>query len=156
MLDVELLDWTGRLMDRTQRHQILEWLLQQDRFEDQARLAERLSERCGTPVTQAMVSRDLKAIGAVKRLDGSYGKAAADIQRALLREAVLSIEHNGAIICISCVAACAPFIGAVLDEEVPSLLGCIAGENMVFATPKDLQKIDQAVRDIKEVFFGGP
>lgn len=122
-----------------QRQEAIRDLINSRPIEDQDTLVELLAKEYGLETNQSIVSRDLRQLGAVKQLVSGrmiYELDKRDVQREILRLAILSIDYNDSIIVIKTFPALAAFVGDYLDmqEELP-MLGNIAGENTIFVTP---------------------
>lgn len=127
-------------MDAMQRRNLLLDLLGARGATSQADLVRALGER-GVSVTQATVSRDLAAIGAVKSASGytlpaalgANGTGAVSHEDALKAHAVGATAADS-IVVIRTAPGHAAIIGDALDADPPEgVAGTIAGENTVFA-----------------------
>lgn len=103
----------------------------------------------GFETTQATVSRDLDAIGAVKgRTDGRTGYLLPDQLSeldargaeldAILNQWLLSAEAAGNLIVLRARPGSAHVIGAALDSAaLPEIIGTIAGDDTLFIAVRD-------------------
>jgi len=96
----------------------------------------------GFQLTQATLSRDLKALGVgrtVSREGARYTlQADAEIQilRPLVGAEVLSITANESLIVMRTLPGCASVVGEFIDAEAyPEVLGTIAGDNALLVIP---------------------
>jgi transcriptional regulator of arginine metabolism len=129
------------------RRQTIEELLAEQGAGSQAELLELLAAR-GIAATQPQLSRDLRALGVVKR-DGRYypgervtGLAALAM---LLRDALPAGPH---LVVIECEAGSASAVARALEaEDPPGLVGTIAGDDTVFVAVQS-KKAGEAVRDL--------
>jgi transcriptional regulator of arginine metabolism len=135
-------------MSRTQRHALLMEILRDRPGSTQESLVAALAES-GVEVTQATVSRDLAAIGAV-RGPGGYllperpavvqaGGASADRLARALREHAVSFEPAATLVVVRTAPGHAQLLASELDHaRPPGMVGCIAGDDTIFvATPAE-------------------
>ena len=131
------------------RQEAIRQLINSELVLDQKQLVQLLKKHFQIETNQAVVSRDLRKMGALKKERNSemvYEIPAQDVKTEILRLAIVDIVHNEALIIIKVHAGLAAFVGDFLDEYTDlDILGCIAGENVVFAAPTSIQ-------DIKTVF----
>lgn len=135
-------------MSRARRILILKELLAQSPASTQEALVAGLSE-AGIEVTQATVSRDLAAIGAVR---GSEGYRLTDSStagssppgdprdlRGVLRDHVTRITPAASIVVLHTAPGHANFVASEIDSIRPDgMVGCIAGDDTIFiATQSD-------------------
>jgi transcriptional regulator of arginine metabolism len=133
---------------RTRRLRILADLLREGVYTSQEEVTAELNRR-GYPVTQATVSRDLEAVGAVKVKRGgilSYAlaeqMAAADwsagrLER-ILAEWALSIEAAGALIVIRTPPGSAHLVASAIDHaQLPEIAGTVSGDDTMFVAVRD-------------------
>jgi len=128
------------------RAAILE-LLKGEIVTDQNHLVELLKTRYGIDTNQAVVSRDLHKLGVIKKqVNGvlSYELPVVDTVSEILRLAIVNIDHNEAMIVVSTQAGLADFVGDSIDQlSGLDLLGCLAGENVVFVAPRSINQIEK-------------
>ena len=102
----------------------------------------------GISVTQATVSRDLAAIGAVRSSEGyrlpdqdSVSSSTGDpIQlKAILRDHVLDVLPAASLVVIHTAPGHANFVASQIDATRPKgMVGCLAGDDTIFiATPSN-------------------
>lgn len=120
----------------------------------QAQLVEALAER-GIATTQSTISRDLKLLGAQRRVrdDGSlvYRLESAD-QTSFPAKMVISVEHNEAMIVIRTHIGRAPAVGLELDGlRHPDVLGTIAGDDTVLVIPRSVSRVAELAAAIAEL-----
>ncbi len=138
-------------MSRARRHHVLRELLASEAVSTQEELVSGLA-RAGLAVTQATVSRDLAAIGAVRGSDGYHlpgdpggGTALATAPtdgsriRGVIREHAVSVEPAAALVVVRTAPGHANFVATELDAARPTgMVGCIAGDDTIFlATASD-------------------
>ncbi|USN99417.1 MAG: arginine repressor [Phycisphaeraceae bacterium] len=128
-------------MSRARRHAVLSRILRDRPAATQEQIAAALNA-AGEPVTQATVSRDLAAIGAVR---GPGGYQLPDLpapagQRRLaptFREHAVSVEPAANLVVVRTAPGHASVIASELDAARPAgMVGCVAGDDTVMiATP---------------------
>jgi transcriptional regulator of arginine metabolism len=142
------------------RHEEILKLINQYDIETQEELARRLNES-GFPVTQATVSRDIRALNLSKTVSGSgrvryavSGKAQSSKGRYIraFKDAVASMEATGNIIVIKTEPGMAMAAAAALDElNLNDIAGCIAGDNTVFAAVKSADAAFSVLEELKKI-----
>ncbi|MFG0245299.1 MAG: arginine repressor [Phycisphaerales bacterium JB052] len=129
-------------MTRVRRHAMLRQMLKHSPASTQESLVAGL-EAQGISVTQATVSRDLAAIGAVRGPEGyrlpEHGSTPIqpndDLRRlhGVLREHVLTIVPAASLVVIHTAPGHANFLASEIDSARPSgMLGCLAGDDTIF------------------------
>lgn len=122
-------------------------------IETQDDLIERLNEE-GYSVTQATISRDIRELRISKVLgeNGKYHytlpKQATDPLKKDLRhtymDSVTSVACGGNIVVIKTHPGLAQAVAAGIDAmHIPELLGCVAGDDTIFAVAKDTDTAGQ-------------
>ncbi len=123
------------------RHEKIIELIHKYDIDTQEELAARLNEE-GFKVTQATVSRDIRALKITKvtSKDGKSRYAILEETQPVLgdryvrvmQEAVVSVVAAQNLVVIRTVAGMAMGVGAALDAmRMPEVLGCIAGDDTV-------------------------
>ena len=143
------------MSETKQRRKTLRQLLLSGRGgSTQAQLVEALAER-GLPTTQSTISRDLKLLGAQRRVreDGSFVYRLESAGRTNFPAGmVLSDEHNEAVIVIRTRVGRAPAVGLELDGlRHPDVLGTIAGDDTVMVMPRALARIGELASALAEL-----
>ena len=117
----------------------------------QAELITALRER-GVPATQPSVSRDLRALGAVKQ-GGRYLLPEPDAVTPLesLSGLLRGIQAAGAnLVVIACEPGAASAIARALDDrQLPGVVGTLAGDDTVFVAVSrrsDGRRVEELVR----------
>jgi transcriptional regulator of arginine metabolism len=146
---------------KTARHEKIMELIRDYQIDTQEELASRLND-AGFKVTQATVSRDIRALKMTK-VSGKDGKSyyailkdmpntLTDKYTRVLNEALMSMDVGANLLVIHTVPGMAMGVGAALDalkwEEV---LGCIAGDDTVMCacrTAEDAQTVMERVKKI--------
>lgn len=138
------------------RQQAIKELITENSVADQYQIVDLLKEKYGIETNQTIVSRDLRKLGVVKKnLNGAmvYEMAEIDVQTEIFRSALVDIEHNEVMIVIKTHPGLAAFVGDHLDQCADlNILGCLAGENVVFITPKSISELDQIFNAICKKF----
>jgi len=124
------------------RRAALQRIIENHRVVSQNQAAALLT-RVGYPVTQATVSRDLAAIGAVKVRDefgNVYGISTAPSGelRAILDQFVLDVMPSGNVIVVKTPPAAAHYVASALDGAgLRGIAGTVAGDDtvLIVATP---------------------
>lgn len=139
-----------------ERQNAIKELLVKCAVSDQKQLVELLFAHYGIETNQAVVCRDLRKLGVVKKMMGRslvYEIPDTDVTTEILRLALVDISHNESMIVIKTHPALADFVGDCLDQHTDlDVLGCLAGENVVFVTPKSIKDIKKTCQQICEKF----
>lgn len=139
------------------RQQAIKKLISEKNVSDQHQIVDLLRELYGIETNQTVVSRDLKKLGIVKKtVDGCliYEVAEIDVHAEIFRLALVSLEHNEAMIIIKTHPGLAAFVGDQLDQcSDLNILGCLAGENVVFVAPKKLSELSIVLESIRKKFL---
>jgi len=140
-----------------ERQEAIVDLIKKERITDQKHLVMLLKDRHGIATNQAVVSRDLRHLGVVKKqVKGAlvYEMPTIDVATEILRLAIVDIAHNEAMIVIKTHPGLAAFVGDYLDQltDVDSL-GCLAGENVVFITPRSIKAIQAIYLDLCQKLY---
>ncbi len=127
------------------RQSAIQEILKSEPITDQERLVERLMTRYQIHTNQAVVSRDLRKLGCIKKLVKGqlvYEVPEGDILYQILKLAIVDIAHNETTIVITTQPALADFVGDSIDQlEDVGILGCISGENTLFVAPVSVKNI---------------
>jgi len=126
-------------MNTARRRLLIEQLLRSRSAQSQHEIAAALSAR-GIQITQATISRDLAALGALKGPNGyvlveDAARADADSESTLrvLKTHSLSIKAADSIVVIRTNPGHANVLGAAIDRSLPTgVVGCIAGDDTLF------------------------
>ena len=143
------------------RHEKIIELIHQYDIDTQEELASRLNE-AGFKVTQATVSRDIRALKLTK-VAGKDGKSRYAIinnesgslgakYTRVLEDTLLSIDVGQNIIVIKTVSGMAMGVAAALDAlKWPEILGCIAGDDTIMCavrTVKDTVNVSNKLKKL--------
>lgn len=138
------------------RQQAIKELIATKSISDQNQIVDLLREKYGIKTNQTIVSRDLRKLGVVKKmLKGNlvYEMADIDVQTEIFRLALVDIEYNEAMIVIKTHPGLSAFVGDYLDQcNNLNILGCLAGENVVFIAPKRIAEIAETFAAICKKF----
>lgn len=129
------------------RKEAIEQLIKDYPVENQEMLVELLQEKYGITANQSIVSRDLRELNVTKRKFKDimvYELEELDVKKEILRLGVVDVVHNETLIVVKTLPGLADFVGDYLDAfEGVDLLASLAGENVVFVTPKSIKNIDE-------------
>ena len=143
------------------RHEKIKELIQQYDIDTQEELASRLNE-AGFKVTQATVSRDIRALKMMK-VTGKDGKSRYVILQELptemgekytrvLHDALLTIDQGQNILVIRTVPGMAMGVAAALDAlNWEELLGSIAGDDTVMCVARTLEEASSVAERLKSI-----
>ena len=142
------------------RHEKIIELIRQYEIDTQEELAARLNE-AGFKVTQATVSRDIRALKMTK-VAGSNGKS----RYAILEEhtpdvlsdkdAVISMNIGQNIVVVKTIPGMAMAAAAALDAmKWPEILGCIAGDDTIMCVVKTSEQAPGVVQKLGGILSRG-
>lgn len=136
-------------MSRPARLSHLRALLEEQRFSSQQELADALEEH-EVRVSQSTLSKDLLALGAVKRraadgalvyalaVEGDFRAAALEKLARLSSELLQSLQFSGNQIVLKTPPGAAQYYGASLDAaRLTGVMGTIAGDDTVLVIATD-------------------
>ncbi len=136
------------------RRFVLRKLLQSGQASTQQELVEMLAER-GIKATQSTISRDLKLLGARRRIDehGSFVYILeSDRKQSFPADMVVSVQHNESVVVIRTKVGRAQPVALDLDAlKLPDLLGTVAGDDTVLAIPKSIHRTAQLAAQIRQL-----
>ncbi len=130
-------------------------------IETQDEQVKRLNES-GFSATQATISRDIRALNLSKIASANGGVRYAVLNKAPIaeekyirtfKETVISMEIAGNLIVIKTEPGMAMAAAAVLDDEIksPGIVGCIAGDNTIFAAVKSAANAQSVLDELKKI-----
>lgn len=138
------------------RQQAIRELVKKTSVSDQNQLVVLLLDNYGIETNQAVVSRDLRKLGVVKKMVHGvlvYEMPDVNVTTEILRLALVDITHNETMIVIKTHPALADFVGDYIDQHSDlEILGCLSGENTVFVTPLSIKNIGETCAAICEKF----
>ena len=147
---------------RNKRHEAILNLIQEKNIETQQELTVALAS-VGFDVTQATVSRDIKELRLIKKLngDGKYVYAShshnaedgvSDKMSIILRQSIVSVDYALNTIVIKTLTGMAQGAASVLDAmQFSECLGTIAGDDTIFVTTRSedaAQKLTKKLRSM--------
>ena len=136
------------------RRFVLRKILQSGHASTQQELVELLAER-GIKATQSTISRDLKVLGARRRIDehGSFVYLLeSDRAQSFPADMVVSVQHNESMVVIRTKVGRAQPVALDLDAlKLPDLLGTVAGDDTVLAIPKSVHRTAQLAASIRKL-----
>lgn len=145
-------------MKNQRQEKILEIIAAYD-VETQESLLDKLRQ-AGFAVTQATVSRDIRELQLIKVASkGVYKYAQRDSEENrqtakyvnILRETVISVENANNMIVIKTYSGMAQAAAAAIDALLTdSILGCIAGDDTIFAVAHTNASALSIVKQIRE------
>lgn len=149
------------MLRNARQNKLLE-LISENEVDTQEELAE-LLKNAGFAVTQATVSRDIKELGLVKvstdgkrqryvleKNDGSITSKFTD----MYRHAVLSVDYAVNIVVVRTLPGSANVAGMMVDKlKNKSVLGCVAGDDTVFAVLRDESSASEMAQQLKDIAF---
>lgn len=140
------------------RQAAIKELIKSQAIEDQQKLVDLIKERYGIEASQAVISRDLRALGVSKRKMHDkmvYEIAELDPSKEILRLAVVNAQHNETLIIIHTLPGLAAFVGDYLDMRAQELdiIGTIAGENTLFVAPQKINNIKQIFNKVCKIIY---
>ena len=138
-----------------QRRKLLRQLLLAGRGgATQTQLVEALAER-GVATTQSTISRDLKLLGAQRRVrdDGSFVYRLESVGRTSFPASmVVSVDHNEVVVVVRTRVGRAPAVGLELDGlRHPDILGTLAGDDTVMVIPRTTARVRELAGAIAEL-----
>jgi transcriptional regulator of arginine metabolism len=143
-----------KIIKSQERQNIIKKIIEKHAVKNQDHLIELLNTLYGIEISQAMISRDLQALGIAKMKHKGQliYEQPRDVRREILRLGALSVEYNESMIVVNTLGGMAPFIGDCLDmHKSLGILGTLAGENVVFVIPHSIKNIEKITKKIKEL-----
>ena len=147
---------------RNKRHEAILSLLNEQNIETQQDLTIALSS-VGFDVTQATVSRDIKQLRLVKKLniDGKYiyaphsqnsNEGVSDRMSNILKQSMISVDYALNTIVIKTMAGMAQGAASVLDAmQFSECLGTIAGDDTIFVTARSEEAAQKLCKKLKNM-----
>ncbi|MBE6834825.1 MAG: arginine repressor [Ruminococcaceae bacterium] len=142
---------------KKKRHQVILELIEKNKITTQEELQDLLKMH-GFDVTQATVSRDIKELMLVKRLNSkgeySYSLPASEKNdenklKSIFTQSVLNVDYAGNMVVVKCFAGMASAACSAIDSNslgVSSIVGTIAGDDSFFI----LCRNDEAAKSIND------
>lgn len=121
------------MTDSSARRDFIRNLIASNKIHTQEELIKVLSEN-GLEVTQSTLSRDIRALGAVKVHDAEHGffySIPADTATKRNRY-IFNVEFSGQICVVHSLPGYAPAVAAFIDRNaIPGVMGTVAGDDTV-------------------------
>jgi len=130
-------------------------------IETQDELLEELRKE-GFRITQATISRDMREMKLTKVLSDTGKQKYAmlrnfdtDVEqkyKKVLSAGIVSVDHSDNLIVIRTVSGMAMAVAAALDNmDLPGLMGCIAGDDTIFAAVRNKDFCRQIIMGIEKL-----
>ena len=143
-------------MKKNSRQEAILQLIEQENIGTQEELMQKLAA-LGYTVTQATVSRDIKALKLVKSpvADGQYRYAAVKQEMqdvsgkyyAILTQSILRADFAGNMVAIKCYSGMANAACAAVDHmSSDKIVGTLAGDDTIFVLCRDAQSAEDVCR----------
>jgi transcriptional regulator of arginine metabolism len=119
-------------------------------------------EAQGYEINQSKASRLLRKIGATKVINEkgtiTYSlpkEPAPPSMSTTIRDLIIDIVANEALVVIFTSPGCASMVARVLDyhQTKSEILGSIAGDDTIFVTPKSIKHTQQLLKEIKSLLY---
>lgn len=144
-------------IDLDARQKAIKELISNEQISDQKLLVQRLKKQYSIETNQAVVSRDIRRMGVVKKeRQGfmAYELPTTDTRVEILKLAIVDITHNEAMIVIKTYPGLADFVGDCLDQHTDiEMMGCLSGENTVFVTPMSVKEIHKTYQSVCQKMY---
>jgi transcriptional regulator of arginine metabolism len=149
---------------KRQRHEVVVELINKYDIETQEELAAYLRKE-GFDVTQATVSRDIRQLN-LSKVTAANGKQKYVILKSddiklndkyirVLRDGFVSMNMAQNILVIKTVQGMAMAVAAAIDAiKFPEIVGCIAGDDTIFAAVKSVDDTRAVIGRIDEIIKG--
>jgi len=147
---------------RNKRHEAILSLIKERNIETQQDLTVALAS-VGFDVTQATVSRDIKELRLLKKLngDGSYvytspssekSEGVSDKMSIILNQSIVSADYALNTIVIKTLSGMAQGAASVIDAmQFPECLGSIAGDDTIFITARSEEAAQKMCKKIRNM-----
>ena len=147
---------------RNKRHEAILTLINENSIETQQELTVALKE-VGFEVTQATVSRDIKELRLVKRINndgrsvytyatGRDGEGVSDEMTIILRKSIVSADYALNTVVIKTLAGMAQGAASVLDAmQLSECLGTIAGDDTIFVVTRSEQSACKLCKKLRNM-----
>lgn len=122
---------------------------------------QRMLSACGYCVTQATISRDIRALRLMKERSphGGYRYIAPDhktVRKTLLGDTVISVDNAMNTVVVKCHTGMAQAACAAIDamEHIVEIVGTIAGDDTIFILTRDEKSAERLVGALHDTIFG--
>lgn len=154
-------------MNRTgSRRRLLKTILSEQEVTDQRQLARLMAEQ-GFRVTQATVSRDLQAVGAVKArspggtlryIRGRPGTGSTDARGVLaenLASYARSVQASGNLVVVKTPPGAAQVVAAAIDgADLEGVLGTVAGDDTILIVATEASGGGTVAKELEQIGAG--
>ncbi|HGO5846732.1 TPA: transcriptional regulator ArgR [Mannheimia haemolytica] len=136
-------------------------LLKEEKFGSQSEIVTALQEMGFDNINQSKVSRMLSKFGAVRtrnpKMEMVYQlpvELSVPTTSSPLKNLVVDIDHNDALIVVKTSPGAAQLIARLLDSmgKAEGILGTIAGDDTIFITPVRNMQIEKLVKNVTQLF----
>lgn len=136
-------------------------LLKEERFGSQGEIVNALQAEGFSNINQSKVSRMLSKFGAVRtrnaKLEMVYclpAELGVPTASSPLKNLVLDVDHNQAMIVVRTSPGAAQLIARLLDSigKSEGILGTIAGDDTIFICPANIKDIELTLETVKDLF----
>ncbi|GAA0293882.1 transcriptional regulator ArgR [Psychrosphaera haliotis] len=136
-------------------------LLNEERFGSQIDIVDALKNQGFDNISQSKVSRLLTRFGAVRTRNAKQemvyclpAELGMPTAKSPLRQLVLDINHNEAMVIIKTSPGAAQLIARLLDSvgKAEGVLGTIAGDDTIFIAPLKVSEIEYTLNNVRTLF----
>ncbi|KFZ39217.1 ArgR family transcriptional regulator [Shewanella mangrovi] len=136
-------------------------LLKEERFGSQGEIVSALQTEGFNNINQSKVSRMLSKFGAVRTRNAKQemvyclpAELGVPTAGSPLKNLVLDVDHNQAMIVVRTSPGAAQLIARLLDSigKPEGILGTIAGDDTIFICPANIKQIDDTLETVKSLF----
>ncbi|WP_345856896.1 transcriptional regulator ArgR [Shewanella algae] len=136
-------------------------LLKEERFGSQSEIVNALQAEGFANINQSKVSRMLSKFGAVRTRNAKQemvyclpAELGVPTASSPLKNLVLDVDHNQAMIVVRTSPGAAQLIARLLDSigKPEGILGTIAGDDTIFICPSSIKTIDETLETVKSLF----
>jgi len=118
-------------------------------------------QKQGFSVNQVKVSRILHKLGAIKMSEGEQVVYRLPTELVPispndpLKNLILNISHNEALIVIKTAPGCAHFVARLLDQTRKNIgiLGTVSGDDTIFVAPEKISKVESIHKKIYDLLL---
>ncbi|MBE5925139.1 MAG: arginine repressor [Lachnospiraceae bacterium] len=146
---------------KEKRQNKIKEIIESKDIETQDELLAELS-KAGFSITQATISRDIREMKLTK-IQGDSGRqkyamlkkfdtAVEQKYKQVLSAGILNMDYTDNLIVIRTVSGMAMAVAAALDNmEIPGLMGCIAGDDTIFAAARNVDFCKEIISGINSL-----
>ena len=139
------------------RQKVILKLIRSEKICNQEELQNAL-KKLGFPVAQTTISRDIRALGLIKKADEHqqycYQEAETNLnQQELFTSNILQIDYAGNTLVIKCNAGTAQAVCAKLDSmNLLHIVGTLAGDDTIFILVRTQEQTRELAKELTEKF----